>query len=138
MPRRPALCVLCLLCVLCATAERAAAAVADYLGKPIGSIRIVVEGHDISDPLLNDIVTTAPGQTLSMVQVRETVAHLFSLGRFEGVSVDATLEGGRVALRYELVPIHPVARIRFEGPGVPGVDQGAAERGGIRQEHRDL
>ena len=72
---------------------------------------------------------TAPGQPLSMVQVRETVAHLFSLGRFEGVSVDATLEDGRVALRYDLVPIHPVSRIRFAGPlGVPGIDEGALRR----------
>ena len=64
-----------------------------------------------------------------MVQVRETVAHLFSLGRFEGVSVDAALEEGRVALRYDLVPIHPVSRIRFAGPlGVPGIDEGALRR----------
>ncbi len=64
-----------------------------------------------------------------MIQVRETIAHLFSLGRFEGVSVDATMENGGVALRYELIPIHPVARIRFEGPlGVPGIDQGELRR----------
>jgi len=122
------------LCVLCGGAclvggGTARADVAAYLGKPIGSVRLVVEGRDTADSLLNDIVGTAQGQLLSMVQVRETVAHLFSLGRFEGVSVDATLEGGRVALRYELVPIHPVSRIRFAGPlGVPGIDEGALRR----------
>jgi outer membrane protein insertion porin family len=63
------------------------------------------------------------------VQVRETVAHLFSLGRFEGVSVDATLEAGRVALTYELVPIHPISRIRFAlPPGAHGIDDGALRR----------
>ena len=92
-------------------------------------MRLVIEGRDATEPLLNDIVGTAPGQPLSMVQVREAVAHLFSLGRFEGVSVDATLEDGRVALRYDLVPIHPVSRVRFAGPlSVPGIDEGALRR----------
>ena len=123
--------VLCVLCVLCAAApaKPAGAAVGDYVGKPIGSVRIVIEGRDTSDPMLTSIVETAVGQRLSMVQVRETVAHLFSLGRFEGVSVDATLDAGRVALRYDLVPIHPVARIRFTGRlGAAGVDAGALRR----------
>ena len=41
-----------------------------------------------------------------MLDVRESVAHLFSLGRFDDVRVDASVEGGGVALRYELTPIH--------------------------------
>ena len=102
---------------------------ADYLGKPIGSVRLVTEGRDTIDPVLTQVVSTVAGQPLSMLQVRETIAHLFSLGRFEGVSVDATLENGRVALRYELTPIHPVARIRFDGSlSVPGIDQGDLRR----------
>jgi outer membrane protein insertion porin family len=119
-----------LLGLLCAAgADRAAAAVADYLGRPIGSVRLVIEARETTDPLLIQVVSTVAGQPLSMIQVRETVTHLFSLGRFEGVSVDATLENGRVALRYELVPIHPVARIRFDGPlKVPGIDQGELRR----------
>jgi outer membrane protein insertion porin family len=117
------------LCVLCGGAPTASAAVADYLGKPIGSVKLVIEAGETTEPLLTQLVSTLPGQPLSMVQVRETVTHLFSLGRFEGVSVDAALENGRVALRYDLVPIHPVARIRFDGPlGVPGVDQGELRR----------
>ena len=100
-----------------------------YLGKPIGTVRLVIEGRETTEALLSGIVGTAPGQPLSMVQVRETVAHLFSLGRFEGVSVDATLEDGRVALRYDLVPIHPVSRIRFAGSlRVPGIDEDALRR----------
>jgi outer membrane protein insertion porin family len=107
----------------------ARADVAAYLGKPVASVRLMIEGRETSDPLLSQIVETAPGQPLSMVQVRETVAHLFSLGRFEGVSVDATIEDGRVALRYELVPIHPISRIRFElAANAPGIDEGALRR----------
>ena len=120
--------VLCLLGVLCAaSAPRAAADVADYLGKPIGSVRLAVEGRETTEPLLTQVVSTIAGEPLSMLSVRETVAHLFSLGRFEGVSVDATLVDGRVALRYDLIPIHPVARIRFEGSvNAPGVDEGVS------------
>jgi outer membrane protein insertion porin family len=103
--------------------------VSEYLGRPIGSVRLLIETRETTEPLLTQVVSTTAGQPLSMVQVRESVAHLFSLGRFEGVSVDATLENGRVALRYDLVPIHPVARIRFEGPlDVPGIDQGELRR----------
>ena len=52
-----------------------------------------------------------------MTEVRENLAHLFSLGRFDDVRVDATLAGERVALVYELSPIHEVTRIEFAGLG---------------------
>ena len=123
------LCGLCFLCVLCAATAPASAAVADYIGKPIGSVRLVAEGRDTTDPVLTSLVETVPDSPLSMIQVRESVAHLFSLGQFEGVSVDATLDNGRVALRYELTPIHPVSRIRFAGLlSAPGVNAGALRR----------
>jgi outer membrane protein insertion porin family len=126
---RCALCALGVLGVVVGGVVPAWAAVADFIGRPIGSVRLVIESRETTDPVLMQIVSTVAGQPLSMVQVRETVAHLFSLGRFEGVQVDASLENGRVALSYELVPIHPVARIRFDGPiGAPGIDQGALRR----------
>ncbi len=107
----------------------AAAAVSDYLGQPIASVRLVVEGRETTDSVLTSVVETTPGSSLSMAQVRESIAHLFSLGRFEGVSVDAALVNGRVALTYDLVPIHPVSRIRFAGSaGAPGIDTGAMRR----------
>jgi outer membrane protein insertion porin family len=101
------------------------AAVDDYLGKPIGSVRLVIEGRDTVDPVLTRVVETLVGQPLSMMQVRETVTHLFSLARFEDVRVDATLEAGRVALRYELSPVHPVTKVRIVGTReLAGVDVG--------------
>jgi outer membrane protein insertion porin family len=127
-------CLLRVLGVFCAAmgfagAGTASADVAAYLGKPVASVRLLIEGREATDPLLVQIVATPSGQPLSMVHVRETVAHLFSLGRFEGVSVDAELDAGRVVLRYELVPIHPVARITFAGPlSAPGIDQGDLRR----------
>jgi len=110
-------------------ASVARAKIAAYLGKPVASVRLMIEGRETAEPLLSQIIETAPGQPLSMVQVRETVAHLFSLGRFEGVSVDATIENGAVTLRYELTPIHPISRIRFALPdNAHGIDDGALRR----------
>lgn len=118
--------VLCLLGVLCAGAAPARGDVGDFIGRAVGSVHLAIEGRDTTEPLLTQLVSTIAGEPLSMLQVRETVAHLFSLGRFEGVSVDAALVNGRVALRYDLIPIHPVARIRFDGSvNAPGVDEDA-------------
>jgi outer membrane protein insertion porin family len=107
----------------------ASAAVTDYIGKPIESVRVLTEGRETTEPAILQVVETVAGQPLSMMQIRETVTHLFSLGQFEDVRVDATLENGRVALRYDLIPIHPITRIRFAGhPSEPGIDEGALRR----------
>ena len=82
----------------------------------MAAVTLTIEGRATVDPTLIEVVETPVGQPLSMRQVRASVSHLFSLGRFEDVRVEATLEAGRVALRYELVPIHSVAKIRFAGP----------------------
>lgn len=108
--RARGLAIVALAFVAAAFAREARAAVTDYLGKPIGSVRLVIEGRDTTDPMLRQIVETSVGAPLSMTEVRESLAHLFSLGRFDDVRVDATLVGGRVALVYQLSPIHEVTR----------------------------
>jgi outer membrane protein assembly complex protein YaeT len=105
------------------------AAVADYIGRRITSVRLVLEGHETTDPALMQVVETQVGRPLSMAEVRETITHLFSLGRFDDVRADATLERGSVVLRYELTPIHPVVKIDFAGDlKAPGVDEGRLRR----------
>jgi outer membrane protein assembly complex protein YaeT len=121
------------LAVLCGsflcTAASASAQIDAYLGKPIATVRLVVEGRDTIDAALTDVVETTVGRPLSMAQVRETITHLFSLGRFEQVTVDASLAPAGVALRFDLVPIHPVSRIDFDGAlHEPGIDQGRLRR----------
>jgi outer membrane protein insertion porin family len=105
-------------------------AVADYVGKPIASVRIVVEGRDMVDAALSRAILTRVGQPLSLSVVRESIGHLYSLGRFDDVQVDAAAtEGGRVAVVYQLSPVHPVTRIEFSGRlGAPGVDVGQMRR----------
>src|SRR5206468_10313767 len=95
-----------------------------FLNRPVASVRLVIEGRDSSDPALTQVVETHPGRPLTMAEVRETIAHLFSLGRFEDVQVDASLENGSVVLRYDISPIHPVAKMRFVGADAPGIDRG--------------
>jgi outer membrane protein insertion porin family len=95
-----------------------------FLNRPVASVRLIVEGRDSVDPALTQVVETHPGQPLTMAQVRETIEHLFSLGRFEDVRVDASLENGGVMLRYEISPIHPVTKMRFVGADAAGLDRG--------------
>jgi outer membrane protein insertion porin family len=117
---------LCALGVLIGLAPAAEAAVDDYIGKPIASVRLLVEGRESTEASLVRVIETRIGQPLAMSAVRDTITHLFSLGRFDDVRVDATaVDASRVALRYELSPIHSITRIAFAGKlDVPGVDTG--------------
>jgi outer membrane protein insertion porin family len=117
------------LCTVLAGARPALAAVADFLGRPVASVHLTIEGRETTETVLTQVVETAAGQPLSMAQVRSSIAHLFSLGRFEDVRVDASLDNGRVVLRYDLIPVHPVGRIRFAiAAAAPGVADNAMRR----------
>jgi outer membrane protein insertion porin family len=117
---------LCALGVLIGLRPVAEAAVDDYIGKPIVSVRLLVEGRETTEASLVRVIETRVGQPLAISAVRDTITHLFNLGRFDDVRVDATVvDASRVALRYELSPIHSITRIAFAGKlDVPGVDTG--------------
>jgi outer membrane protein insertion porin family len=104
----------------------AAAAVDDYIGKPIASVRLLVEGRETTEASLVRVIETRVGQPLAMPAVRDSIMHLFTLGRFDDVRVDASMvDADRVALRYELSPLHSVTRIDFAGKlDLSGVDTG--------------
>jgi outer membrane protein insertion porin family len=108
---------------------RASADVGDYLGKIVSTVRLELEGVETLDARLLAVVETRAGQPLSMMEVRESITHLFSLGLFDDVAVDAALEAGRVALRYQLTPMHIVTRIDFAGD----LDQPDIDLGQLRQ-----
>jgi outer membrane protein insertion porin family len=116
----------CLAAALVATAAVAARAdVSLYLGKPITSVRLVADGKHADEARLLAIVETRVGRPLSMVDVRESIAHLFSLGRFENVLVHADPAADGVALRYELVPERLVTGLTIAGTtSHPDVDAG--------------
>ena len=86
------------------------------IGRPVASVALEVEGRATDDPVLRELIGTRVGAPLSMADVRETMGHLFDLGRFEGVAVRAEdVDGGRVALIYELRPLHAVSDLVFRG-----------------------
>ncbi len=92
-------------------------------GRRVTTVTVDVEGTRTNEPGLVDLVEVRPGAPLDARAVRETIAHLFSLGRFEDVRVHAAPEMGGVAVRFELVPLHSVRRIDFAGEtGVPEGD----------------
>lgn len=90
-------------------------AAAAYAGRTIVRIDVAIEGQVTEDAMLRDLIETRVGTPLSMAAVRETIAHLYSLGRFQEISVDATALDAGVALRYDVVPVHSVQRIAFTG-----------------------
>jgi outer membrane protein assembly complex protein YaeT len=114
----------------------AQAAITDYLGKPVTAVRFVVEGRETADPSLADLIETRVGRTLAMADVRESLVHLYTLGRFDDVRVDAALVGGGVSVRYDLSPVHPITHVSFVwNTPAPGIDEdrlrrALTERGG--------
>jgi outer membrane protein assembly complex protein YaeT len=99
--------------------------VGDYLERPITAVHLEIEGRRTVDRPLLRVLETRVGDALAMRTVRESVAHLISLGRFENVVVRATAEAKGVMLVYELTPVHPIERIEFAGAAdAPGIDPG--------------
>jgi len=72
------------------------------------------------------LVETRVGQALTMAQVRETITHLFSLGRYEDVRVRVSAAGGGVAVVYELQPLTPGHPHRVRGLAGPGITKAAS------------
>ena len=85
---------------------------------------------------LRALIATRVGQPLSMADVRESITHLFGLGRFQDVRVDAIEAPGGVLLRYDLIPLHTVSVSIFGPPGMLrpaageglGLDEGLLRR----------
>jgi outer membrane protein insertion porin family len=117
VPRLPAAFAVLILLPIGAGAQAPApqASAAAYIGKPVVELRLVSEARPTEDPALLALVETRVGQTLSMTAVRASITHLFGLGRFQDVQVDAVDVPGGVALRYDLVPLHSVQRVDFRG-----------------------
>jgi outer membrane protein insertion porin family len=108
--------ILCLLLSMSAAPARAQSAAATYAGRPVERIQLVSENKPTTEAALLDLIETKVGQPLSIAAVRQTVAHLYGLGRFQDVQVDATASpAGGVVLTYNLVPLHSVREIEFKG-----------------------
>lgn len=105
-----------LACLAGLTAPRAEAQVGDA----VVEVRVEQEGRMVADPVITRLIETPVGAPLAMRDVRETIAHLMNLDRFDDVQVFADAVPPGVRVRYVLVPLHPVDRIEFQGQlGLP-------------------
>ena len=124
VPKVPGVLVLPVLMVLMvpsAAAAQVAVPASAYVGQNVSSVTVTVEGRPNTEPGLLGGIQTSVGRPLLMSEVRETISHLYSLGRFADVQVDADRDAsGGIALRFELKPIHTVTRVDFRGQlGLP-------------------
>jgi outer membrane protein assembly factor BamA len=92
-----------------------ARASAQAQGELVREVQILQEGQPVADRLILGLIETRAGAPLSMRAVRESIAHLMSLNRFEDVQVSSDPVPGGVRVRYVLVPRHPVDRLEFRG-----------------------
>jgi len=85
------------------------------IGRTIAELVIEQEGRPVTDPLIAGLIETQVGSPLNAKDVRETIAHLMSLNRFDDVQVLAEDVAAGIRVRYVLTPLHPIDRIEFEG-----------------------
>ena len=86
-----------------------------FLGQRVVEVQFAIAGSATEPPAIRELVETREGEPLTMRQVRETLAHLFSLGRYGAVEVGASARPGGVALLYELRPFEVVTEVELEG-----------------------
>jgi outer membrane protein insertion porin family len=85
------------------------------VGRPVTEIAVEEEGRPVSEPTITALIETHVGYPLDAGEVRETIAHLMSLNRFDDVQVLAEDAGSGIRVRYVLTPLHPVDTIEFRG-----------------------
>ena len=99
-----------------ATPAFAQSAPESYSGRPVSAVRVAIDGAPTTEAALIDLIETRPGQNLTLAAVRESIAHLYSLARFQDVQVEAIDgPGGAIELRYNLVAIRAVDKVEFRG-----------------------
>ena len=81
----------------------------------IAEVLVEQEGAIIRDPVVLGLIETTTGEPFSVRDVRDTVAHLTSLDRYEDVRVFRDSVPAGVRVRYQLMPLHPVDRMAFRG-----------------------
>ena len=121
-----------LLCAVLAAAPALAGGLDDFVGRPVVAVELISGGQALPEAALRGLVETRTGAALSLRQVRESVVHLASLGRFENVEVAGRLQADGVVLQYVLTPLRIIERIEFDGRS--GVSAGDLRRA-VRDAH---
>ena len=105
--------VVCLVCT--ASPVSASSDIDRFVGQQVVEVAFVSNGIQIRDPAVYDLIETDVGEPLTISEVRESLTHLFSLGRYGGISVNAYARDGGVALSYDLQIFSVIDRFEFIG-----------------------
>ena len=84
-------------------------------GRAVTEVVVEEEGRPVAEPQIRALIETRVGAPLDAKDVRETIAHIMSLNRYDDVQVLAEEAGAGVRVRYVLKPLHPVDTIEFKG-----------------------
>jgi outer membrane protein insertion porin family len=85
------------------------------VGQPIVEQQLDEEGRVVNELTVLRLLETHVGDLLTVHSVRETIAHLMALGRYDDVRAVTEPAAGGVRIKYELVPRHPIDRVEFVG-----------------------
>lgn len=96
----------------------AATANARQIGRTITDVRVDLAGVPVSETSVLELIETRVGEPLAMRNVRGTIDHLVGLGRFEDVRVLTSLSDQGVVLRWLLIPVKRITRVRVVGNSV--------------------
>jgi outer membrane protein insertion porin family len=92
-----------------------------WVGRTITAIRMEIEGDRVDSSSLLEVIQVRTGTPVVESAIREALAHLRGLGRFESVSLAMQPDGEGVVLAFSLVPLHPINKLEFKGsPGMDG------------------
>ncbi|MGE5837123.1 MAG: POTRA domain-containing protein [Acidobacteriota bacterium] len=99
---------------------RAQAKIEEYLGRPVTTVRVQIEERTDTSEQLRALVDVKTGQPLTLEDIKGTVTHFMSLGRFEDVRVLANPAPDGVEITFRLIPVHPIEAVQFTGEtGLP-------------------
>lgn len=77
----------------------------------------------MTERLILGLIETEVGEPLSIGEVRESIDHLYGLGRFDDIQVIPERDGTGVRVTFLLVPRHAVQAVEFRGQlGLPEED----------------
>ncbi len=106
-----------MLAALC-TVSRASAA-DPYEGKPIASIKFDPERQPLTSDQLLAMIPLRVGQPLRGSDLRDSIQRLYQTGEYADIAVDATLDGGGVALKFLTQPSFFIGYVAVDGVPEP-------------------
>lgn len=90
-----------------------------YEGKPIAAIRFDPETQPLKPDQLLALIPLRPGQPLRSSQVRDAIQRLYATGEYADISVDATLTGAGVSVKFLTKPAYFVGHVQVTGVPEP-------------------